>query len=158
MALLRGGKRREEEEEEEEGGRCRSDEAENGRKVALLSVAPLIQRGRTQWRREGGAQRSSGLEKAGVSDWAHLGVHGWAWRARWVEAHCRGPEKLRGEKGLEGPQQEEVQAEAHESLDGQEVLVGPGGLELDWWLETFLQSRPSAPAATSRPQAVAWQW
>lgn len=25
---------------EEEGGRCRSDEAGNGRKVALLSVAP----------------------------------------------------------------------------------------------------------------------
>lgn len=50
---------------------------------------------------------------------------------------CKGREKPRGETGQGVHQQEEPPVEAHESLGGQGVLVEPGGLESDWWPETW---------------------
>ena len=52
-----------------EGSRRRSDEAEDDRRVALLSVGLSSRGGTDGWMGEEGAQRSNGLEKVGVSDW-----------------------------------------------------------------------------------------
>ena len=68
-------------------------------------------------------------------------MHGLAGRAQWVVAHHEGQEKLQGEMGQGVPLQEEAQVEVHESQGGWGVQVEPGGLELDWWLETWRQKQ-----------------
>lgn len=54
-----------------------------------------------------------------------------------MEVHRKGQERLQGETGQGVPQQVGAQVEVHESRGGQEVPVELGGLELDWWQETW---------------------
>lgn len=55
-----------------------------------------------------------------------------------MAAHCKGPEK-RPDETAQGVhcQRKEVLEVARERPGGLEVLVEPGGLELDWWLEIW---------------------
>lgn len=50
---------------------------------------------------------------------------------------CKGLETLRDAMGQGAHLQEEAQGEARERRGGLGVQVEPGGLALDWWLETW---------------------